>query len=99
KIGACRHGDKCSRLHIRPTSSKTILLKNFYDFGGIIRQVLLFPDLSKEKEQREFDEFFREVYLEIDEEYGAIEEMNVCDNAGEHMLGNVYVKVRLNVIW
>ncbi|KAM3722214.1 Splicing factor U2AFsubunit [Dirofilaria immitis] len=87
KIGACRHGDKCSRLHIRPTSSKTILLKNLYHFGGTIRQ-----DFTKEKEQREFDEFFREVYLEINEEYGEIEEMNVCDNAGEHMLGNVYVK-------
>ncbi|KAK6105152.1 Zinc finger C-x8-C-x5-C-x3-H type (and similar) family protein [Brugia pahangi] len=87
KIGACRHGDKCSRLHTRPTSSKTILLKNFYHFGGIIRQ-----DFPKEKEQREFDEFFREVYLEIDEEYGEIDEMNVCDNTGEHMLGNVYIK-------
>uniref|UniRef100_A0AAF5Q222 Uncharacterized protein n=2 Tax=Wuchereria bancrofti TaxID=6293 RepID=A0AAF5Q222_WUCBA len=87
KIGACRHGDKCSRLHTRPISSKTILLKNFYHFGDIIRQ-----DFSKEKEQREFDEFFREVYLEIDEEYGEIDEMNVCDNTGEHMLGNVYIK-------
>lgn len=55
--------------------------------------VLSLSDLPKEREQREFDEFFREVYLEIDEEYGEIEEMNVCDNAGEHMLGNVYVKV------
>jgi splicing factor U2AF subunit len=24
--------------------------------------------------------------------YGEIEEMNVCDNIGEHLLGNVYVK-------
>lgn len=31
--------------------------------------------------------------MEIDAQYGEIEEMNVCDNAGEHMLGNVYVKV------
>lgn len=50
-------------------------------------------DFSKEKEQREFDEFYREVYFEIDEKYGEIEEMNVCDNTGEHMLGNVYIKV------
>ncbi|VDK75425.1 unnamed protein product [Litomosoides sigmodontis] len=87
KIGACRHGDKCSRLHTLPTSSKTILLKNFCHLGGIVQQ-----DHSKEREQREFEKFFREVYLEIDEEYGEIEAMNVCDNAGEHMLGNVYVK-------
>lgn len=30
KIGACRHGDKCSRLHNRPTFSQTILLQNLY---------------------------------------------------------------------
>ncbi|KIH60460.1 hypothetical protein ANCDUO_09292 [Ancylostoma duodenale] len=30
KIGACRHGDKCSRTHIIPTFSQTVLLKNLY---------------------------------------------------------------------
>jgi splicing factor U2AF subunit len=28
KIGACRHGDRCSRMHNRPTISQTMLLKN-----------------------------------------------------------------------
>ena len=27
-------------------------------------------------------------------QYGEIEEMNVCDNLGDHLVGNVYVKVR-----
>ena len=26
-------------------------------------------------------------------QYGKIEEMNVCDNLGDHLVGNVYVKV------
>ncbi|KNC73027.1 hypothetical protein SARC_14412, partial [Sphaeroforma arctica JP610] len=30
KIGACRHGDRCSRQHNRPTFSQTVLLQNFY---------------------------------------------------------------------
>ena len=30
KIGACRHGDKCSRLHNRPTFSQTCLLANLF---------------------------------------------------------------------
>lgn len=30
KIGACRHGDKCSRTHIMPSFSQTVLLKNLY---------------------------------------------------------------------
>jgi hypothetical protein len=30
KIGVCRHGDRCSRLHNRPTASQTLLLANMY---------------------------------------------------------------------
>ena len=30
KIGACRHGDRCSRLHNRPTISPTLLFSNMY---------------------------------------------------------------------
>lgn len=45
-----------------------------------------------EEEQKFFDDFFEEIFAEIDEKYGRIEEMNVCDNIGEHMIGNVYIK-------
>lgn len=27
-------------------------------------------------------------------QYGEIEEMNVCDNLGDHLVGNVYIKFR-----
>lgn len=27
---ACRHGDRCSRMHNRPTISQTLLLQNMY---------------------------------------------------------------------
>lgn len=30
KIGACRHGDRCSRIHNKPTFSQTIVLSNLY---------------------------------------------------------------------
>ena len=30
KIGACRHGDRCSRIHNKPTFSQTIVLQNLY---------------------------------------------------------------------
>ncbi|KHC49021.1 splicing factor U2AF 35 kDa subunit [Candida albicans Ca6] len=30
KIGACRHGEKCSKKHLKPISSRTILLANLY---------------------------------------------------------------------
>ena len=30
KIGACRHGERCSRIHNKPTFSQTIVLQNLY---------------------------------------------------------------------
>ncbi|KAA3677739.1 splicing factor U2AF 35 kDa subunit [Paragonimus westermani] len=30
KIGACRHGEQCSRLHNKPSFGQTILLQNLY---------------------------------------------------------------------
>lgn len=35
----------------------------------------------------------KEVFTEMEEKYGEVEEMNVCDNLGDHLVGNVYVKV------
>ena len=32
--------------------------------------------------------------MEVEANYGTIEEMNVCDNLGDHLVGNVYIKVR-----
>lgn len=44
------------------------------------------------EEQRYFDDFYEEVFSELERKYGEVEEMNVCENIGEHMVGNVYVK-------
>lgn len=88
KIGACRHGGKCSRSHTVPPVSKTVILKNFH--CGL--ESLFRPDCLREEAQREFDEFYVEVFNEINEKYGQIDEMIVCDNVCEHMIGNVYIR-------
>ena len=31
--------------------------------------------------------------MEAEDKYGEVEEMNVCDNLGDHLVGNVYIKV------
>ena len=41
--------------------------------------------------QKEFEDFYEEVFLELSN-YGDIEDLIVCDNVGDHLLGNVYVK-------
>jgi splicing factor U2AF subunit len=37
-----------------------------------------------------FEEFYADVFGELSK-FGEIEELNVCDNLGDHLLGNVYV--------
>ncbi len=38
-----------------------------------------------------FEDFYEEVYEELSK-FGRIEEMHVCDNLGDHLVGNVYAK-------
>ncbi|XP_006813128.1 splicing factor U2AF 26 kDa subunit-like isoform X2 [Saccoglossus kowalevskii] len=97
KIGACRHGDRCSRLHNKPTFSQTIVLLNVYQNPQNSAQTAEgthFKGMSDVDMQKHFDDFFEEVFTELDDKYGEIEEMNVCDNIGDHLVGNVYVKFR-----
>lgn len=98
KIGACRHGDRCSRIHNKPTFSQTIVLQNLYinpqnsaktADGSHIGQTV-----TDEEMQEHYDIFFEEVFIECEDKYGEIEEMNVCDNLGDHLVGNVYIKFK-----
>uniref|UniRef100_A0A3B4CUZ6 U2 small nuclear RNA auxiliary factor 1 n=1 Tax=Pygocentrus nattereri TaxID=42514 RepID=A0A3B4CUZ6_PYGNA len=95
KIGACRHGDRCSRLHNRPTFSQTIALLNIYrNPQNSAQSADGINAVSDVEMQEHYDEFFEEVFTEMEEKYGEVEEMNVCDNLGDHLVGNVYVKFR-----
>lgn len=100
KIGACRHGDRCSRIHNKPTFSQTLCLQNFYvnpqnatksADGTAVPGIITMTD---EEAQEHFDNFFEDVFAECEDKYGEIEEMNVCDNLGDHLVGNVYIKFR-----
>ncbi|XP_074594035.1 splicing factor U2af 38 kDa subunit-like isoform X2 [Brevipalpus obovatus] len=94
KIGACRHGERCSRIHNKPTFSQTILLSNLYQNPQNNAQSAEGKTMSDEEAQKHFDDFFEDVFVELEDKYGEIEEMNVCDNLGDHLVGNVYVKFR-----
>ena len=99
KIGACRHGEGCSRLHNKPTFSQTILMQNLYQNPATRTQnpdgtLQTFSLMSEEEQQEYYDTFFEDVFIELEEKYGEIEELNVCDNLGDHLIGNVYVKFK-----
>ncbi|XP_044488991.1 splicing factor U2af small subunit B-like [Mangifera indica] len=95
KIGACRHGDRCSRLHTKPSISPTLLLSNMYQ-----RPDMMTPGvdpqgqaLDPRKIQDHFEDFYEDLFEELSK-YGEIESLNICDNLADHMVGNVYVQFR-----
>ncbi|KAK6130567.1 hypothetical protein DH2020_035659 [Rehmannia glutinosa] len=95
KIGACRHGDRCSRLHNRPTISPTLLLSNMYQRPDMITPGVdaQGQPIEARKIQEHFEDFFEDIYEEL-RKFGEIESLNVCDNLADHMIGNVYVQFK-----
>lgn len=95
KTGACRHRERCSRKHNKPQYSQTIVIGEMYVSQHNSAQSAdgsHLGDLSEDKLQEHFDDFFEDVFFECEEKYGEIEEMCVCDNQCEQLRGNVYVK-------
>ncbi|KAK6126285.1 hypothetical protein DH2020_039990 [Rehmannia glutinosa] len=95
KIGACRHGDRCSRLHTKPTISPTLVLSNMYQ-----RPDMMTPGvdpqgqpLDPKKIQSHFEDFYEDMFQELSK-YGDIQCLNICDNLADHMVGNVYIQFR-----
>lgn len=88
KIGACRHGETCSRKHVKPQYSPTLLLPNMYLNPANDPTCTLTPAQL----QQHFDLFYEDVFTELAVRYGPIEEMLVCDNLGDHLIGNIYVR-------
>ncbi|XP_047308374.1 splicing factor U2af small subunit B-like [Impatiens glandulifera] len=95
KIGACRHGDRCSRLHTKPSISPTLLLSNMYLRPDMITPGVdaLGQSIDPHKIQEHFEDFYEDLFEELSK-YGEIESLNICDNLADHMVGNVYVQFR-----
>jgi len=97
KMGACTHGDRCSRIHNKPTFSQTALFQNLYinpQNSAKTADGSHLANVTDEEMQEHYDNFFEDVFVECEDKYGQVEEMNVCDNLGDHLVGNVYVKFK-----
>lgn len=75
KIGACRHGDRCSRKHVKPSYSQTVLMPNMYQNPAYDPKNKMNPSQL----QNHFDAFYEDVWCEMCK-YGELEELVVCDN-------------------
>jgi splicing factor U2AF 35 kDa subunit len=72
QIGACRHGDRCSRKHIKPPFSQTILLPNVYHnpaHDPVCK-------LSEKELQEGFDAIYEDLYCEL-AKFGHLVELHV----------------------
>ncbi|CAK8673251.1 unnamed protein product [Clavelina lepadiformis] len=102
KVGSCRFGDFCSRLHEKPSRTNTILLRGMFNtFAFDIMQRAKRSsqgdenDLALEHSEAdlydEFVEFSDDVLPEL-ETYGKVVQFKVCCNRENHLRGNVYVQ-------
>jgi splicing factor U2AF subunit len=107
KIGACRHGDRCSRKHVKPSYSQTILLPNLYQNPAYDPKLKMTPAQL----QNHFDAFYEDFWCEMCK-FGEIEEVVVCDNNNDReslhsfqargdtndfatdLIGNVYARFK-----
>jgi splicing factor U2AF 35 kDa subunit len=99
KIGACRHGDRCSRLHHRPAFSPTLLVKHIYRHPVRLAEIAQQSNgggggssaIDEKKSLDDFLDFYEDMFLEFGK-FGRIDELHICDNLGDHMIGHVYIK-------
>jgi len=90
KIGTCRHGDRCSRLHNKPLFSQSICFLHL--FSNPLASISGVPTEIQEAAMKiEFEDFFIDIFDEA-AKHGEVSEIYVCDNISDHLIGNVYVK-------
>lgn len=96
KIGACRHGDRCSRIHNKPVFSQTILLHNLYQSpeqfcNAALAHGFPAPNIPEDDRLHFFEDFYYDILDEMNK-YGVVDSIYVCENLSDHLSGNTYVK-------
>jgi len=91
KIGACTYGERCSRLHNKPTESQTVLIMNMYHTPYTQYGPNSEPLFDLHAAQEHLDDFYEDIFLEM-AQWGEIEEIYCCRNLGGHLNGNCYIK-------
>ncbi|KAJ0056369.1 hypothetical protein NL108_006874 [Boleophthalmus pectinirostris] len=97
KTGACRFGDRCSRKHVHPSSSTTLLIRAmFFTFGmEQAKRDDYDMDSCLEYSEEELHESFIDFYHDVLPEFrsvGTVVQFKVSCNYESHLRGNVYVQ-------
>ncbi|MBN3303055.1 U2AFM protein, partial [Amia calva] len=97
KTGACRFGDRCSRKHVHPAASTTLMIRGmFVNFGmDQSRRDDYDTDASLEYSEEEVQQQFLDFYEDVLPEFsnvGKVLQFKVSCNFEPHLRGNVYVQ-------
>nr|XP_061796127.1 U2 small nuclear ribonucleoprotein auxiliary factor 35 kDa subunit-related protein 2-like [Nerophis lumbriciformis] len=97
KTGSCRFGDRCSRKHVYPSSSPTLMIRAMFITYGMeqSRRDDYDGDASLEYSEEELHESFTEFYHDVLPEFrtvGKVVQFKVSCNHEPHLRGNVYVQ-------
>ncbi|GLT34117.1 hypothetical protein SLA2020_086580 [Shorea laevis] len=90
KTGACRFGQRCSRVHFYPDKSCTLLIRNMYTGPGLAWDQDEGLEHTDEDVERSYEEFYEDVHTEF-LKFGEIVNFKACKNGSFHLRGNVYV--------
>ncbi|XP_066255118.1 U2 small nuclear ribonucleoprotein auxiliary factor 35 kDa subunit-related protein 2 [Euwallacea similis] len=98
KVSACRFFDMCSRNHLRPGISRTLLITNFFtDMSLQIGETEHGSDVSLEYELEDTYQCYKDFFLDVTREFekcGSILRFLCCCNHELHLRGNVYVEYK-----
>ncbi|CAM6126837.1 unnamed protein product [Calypogeia fissa] len=90
KTGVCRFGVRCSRVHVYPDQSFTLLMRNMYTGPGLAWENDEGLEHSDEEVAQHYEEFYEDVHSEF-LQFGELVNFKVCNNASSHLRGNLYV--------
>ncbi|XP_035538401.1 U2 small nuclear ribonucleoprotein auxiliary factor 35 kDa subunit-related protein 2 [Morone saxatilis] len=97
KTGACRFGDRCSRKHVHPTASPTLMIRGMFITFGMEESrrddydIDAWLEHSEEELQESFLDFYHDVLPEL-KSIGKVVQFKVSCNYEPHLRGNVYVQ-------
>ncbi|KAM9826074.1 U2 small nuclear ribonucleoprotein auxiliary factor 35 kDa subunit-related protein 2 [Syngnathus typhle] len=97
KTGSCRFGDRCSRKHVYPSSSPTLMVRAMFITYGMEQSLRddYDGDASLEHSEEDLHESFVEFYHDVLPEFrtiGKVVQFKVSCNYEPHLRGNVYIQ-------
>ena len=75
-------------LDVRPSYSQTILIPNIHPN---ISSAVSGGKQNSAHIQEKFDNYYEDFFCELSK-FGNVEEMHICENVGDHLIGNIYAR-------